>query len=84
MSWTDDQRERLVAARARQGSAAKAPRSSPRTAVPAGEFVPSEYTVGNVKRYVKDNPGERDAVLAAEQDGDGRSTLIQWLTDFDG
>jgi hypothetical protein len=32
-----------------------------------------------IKSYVEEHPDERDAVLAAERDGQNRVTLIAWL-----
>jgi hypothetical protein len=42
-------------------------------------FDPSEYTVQTVLDYVADNPGEAAAVLAAEEAGKGRITIIDAL-----
>jgi hypothetical protein len=43
-------------------------------------FDPSANSVADVKAYVEANPDERDTVLAAEQAGKGRVTLIDWLS----
>ena len=42
-------------------------------------YDPGEHTVDEVKEYVGDNPDQRDEVLAAEQAGKNRSTLVDWL-----
>jgi hypothetical protein len=46
-------------------------------------FDPSAYSVADVKAYIDDYPDERAAVLAAEQAGKGRVTLIDWLSNDD-
>ena len=45
-------------------------------------FDPGDYTIDDVKAHVEQNPGERDAVLAAEVAGKNRVTLVDWLTDY--
>jgi hypothetical protein len=42
-------------------------------------YDPGEHTVDEVKEYVGDNPDQTDEVLAAEQAGKNRSTLVEWL-----
>jgi exonuclease VII small subunit len=42
-------------------------------------YDPGEHTVDEVKEYVGDNPEQTDEVLAAEQAGKNRSTLVEWL-----
>ena len=42
-------------------------------------YDPSEHTVEEVKSYVTDHPKERANVLAAEEDGKARVTLVEWL-----
>jgi hypothetical protein len=44
-----------------------------------GAFDPGEVTVAEAQQYVEDHPDQRQAVLAAEQAGKNRSTLIAWL-----
>jgi hypothetical protein len=38
-------------------------------------FDPGEHTVAEVEEYLSANPGETDAVLAAERAGKNRTTL---------
>lgn len=45
-----------------------------------GAYDPSDHTVDEVKTYVEENPDQREAVLAAEQDGKNRSTLVDALS----
>lgn len=44
-------------------------------------YEPGKYTITEVKDYVTANPDQRDAVLAAEQEGSNRSTLVKWLSE---
>jgi hypothetical protein len=41
-----------------------------------GGFDPGEHTVAEVQDYLEEHPDEAEAVLAAEADGKGRSSLI--------
>lgn len=44
---------------------------------PGGQFDPNEHTVAEVNDYLADaNDAERERVLAAEQDGQARKTLV--------
>jgi len=43
---------------------------------------PNAATVQQVKDYVTAHPDERDRILAEEQAGQARVTLIDWLTAF--
>ena len=43
---------------------------------------PANATVAQVQAYVTANPGERDRILAEEQAGANRVTLVEWLTAF--
>jgi len=42
-------------------------------------YDPGEHTVEEVKTYVEEHPDEAEDVLAAEQDGKARVTLVEWL-----
>src|SRR5262245_35538463 len=42
-------------------------------------YDPGEHTVDEVKEYVTANPDQADEVLAAEQAGQNRVTLVSWL-----
>lgn len=44
-------------------------------------FDPADHSVAEVVAYVEANPDEREAVLALEQNGKARSTLLAALTD---
>ena len=44
---------------------------------------PGAFTVAQVEEWVSDNPDMVDAVLAAEQAGKDRTTLVAWLEAFD-
>ena len=46
-------------------------------------FDPGAHTVDAVEDYVEAHPGEAAAVLAAEQGGKNRTTLVTWLEDFE-
>lgn len=39
-------------------------------------------TVDEVKEYVEENPDEAEAILADEEDGKNRSSLVKWLSEF--
>lgn len=43
-------------------------------------FDPGGHNATDVKAYVEAHPDEREAVLAAEQDGKNRVTLVDWLS----
>lgn len=45
-------------------------------AAESGDFDPSDHTVDEVIEYLEANPGEVEAVLAAEEEGKARSTLL--------
>lgn len=49
------------------------------TAPASGPFDPGDYTVSQVMGYVHAHPEEREAILAAEEEGKGRTTLIERL-----
>jgi hypothetical protein len=44
-----------------------------------GEFDPGDYTIDEVKAYVGENPDQIEEVLAAEEAGKNRVTLVDWL-----
>lgn len=46
----------------------------------APAYDPSQYSVDEVVAYVEANPDQKDAVIAAEQDGKNRSTLLSKLS----
>jgi hypothetical protein len=46
---------------------------------PGGEFDPSEHTVAEVQAYIEAHPEEVGDILAAEQEGKNRATLVTWL-----
>ena len=46
-------------------------------------YDPSNHTVAEVKDFVEDHPDLRDAVLAAEENAKDRSTLVEWLYEYD-
>jgi hypothetical protein len=45
----------------------------------SGAFDPGEHTVAEVEDYVAKHPDQADAVLAAEQAGKNRTTLVSSL-----
>lgn len=45
-------------------------------------YDPGEYTVEEVKGYVEENPDQAEQVLAAEQEGKARVTLVDWLEEL--
>jgi hypothetical protein len=47
--------------------------------VESDEYDPGAHTVDEVKAYVEAHPDERAAVLAAENSGRERVTLLEWL-----
>jgi hypothetical protein len=48
----------------------------------AEAFDPGDHSIADVKAYIEANPDELDDVLAAEEAGKGRVTLIEWLTTY--
>jgi hypothetical protein len=69
-----------------QATATAMPRSLPgggEEPPPESGYDPGDYTIPEVEDYVTANPGERDAVLAAEEAGKARVTLIAWLEAFE-
>ena len=48
-------------------------------AAPLAVFDPSGHTIVEVQEYVTNHPDEREAILAAEQAGQNRVTLVSWL-----
>lgn len=48
-----------------------------------GDFDPTDHTVDDVKAHVDANPDELDAILAAEQAGKARVTLVEWLEGYE-
>jgi hypothetical protein len=51
---------------------------------PAEEtFDPADYNIAQVKDFVEANPDLRADVLASEEAGKNRSTLIEWLNEED-
>jgi hypothetical protein len=51
------------------------------TEVGAG-FDPAAHTIPEVEEYVNENPDQADAILALEQAGKDRVTLVSWLENF--
>lgn len=47
------------------------------------DYDPGAYSVADVKVYVQDHPDEADDVLAAEEAGQNRTTLVTWLDNFE-
>jgi hypothetical protein len=45
-------------------------------------YDPDDHKVGEVKAHVEANPEQAAAILAAEQEGQNRTTLVEWLTEF--
>jgi hypothetical protein len=51
--------------------------AAPKTAASSsGRFDPGEHTVAEVEEYLAKYPDQRDRVLAAEQAGSARTTLV--------
>lgn len=46
------------------------------------EYDPADYTVDQVKDFVTEHPDLADDVLASEEDGKNRTTLVDWLAEF--
>jgi len=67
-----------------QGGTVTAPAPPPPETEPEGEVGsdPNTATVQQVKDYVTAHPDERDRILADEQAGQARVTLIDWLNAF--
>jgi hypothetical protein len=63
------------------GESAAPTSEPPPPEIPVG-FDPGAHTVNEVEDYVTAQPDERDAVLAAEQAGRDRVTLVSWLESF--
>jgi hypothetical protein len=49
---------------------------------PEPAYDPDDHTVAKVKEHVEANPDEAAAILAAETEGQNRTTLVEWLTEF--
>lgn len=47
------------------------------------DYDPGAYSVADVKAYVQEHPDEADDVLAAEEAGQNRTTLVTWLDGFE-
>lgn len=47
------------------------------------DYDPSEHTVEDVKQYVIDNPETASAVLELEANGKDRTTLVEFLIEFE-
>lgn len=45
-------------------------------------YDPADYTVAEVKEFVTEHPDLAPDLLASEEEGKSRSTLIEWLTEF--
>lgn len=45
-------------------------------------YDPNDHKVPEVKDHVTANPEQAAAILAAEQEGQARTTLVEWLTEF--
>jgi hypothetical protein len=43
---------------------------------------PGEHTIADIKSHVTEHPDEAEAILSAEQSGQNRVTLVQWLAEF--
>ena len=52
----------------------------PRAGTP---YDPADHNIDDVKKHVTENPDSRAAVLALEQAGQDRVTLVEWLTKTD-
>lgn len=51
-------------------------------AEPEPAYDPNDHKVGEVKSHVEANPEQAAGILAAEQEGQNRTTLVEWLTEF--
>lgn len=49
--------------------------------VPSGEYDPGEHPVSDVLAYARAHPDERAGILAAEQAGKARTTILKTLAD---
>lgn len=47
--------------------------------VDASTFNPTDWNIEQVKEFLGAHPGMRDDVIAAEEDGQNRVTLLEWL-----
>lgn len=47
-----------------------------------GPYDPGDHLVDDVKAYVTEHPDQRDEVLAAEEAGKNRVTLVEWLVNL--
>jgi hypothetical protein len=57
--------------------AAKEPAAKePAVEEPAEAYDPSDYNVPEVLDYIEEHPDERDAILAAESAGKGRTSIL--------
>lgn len=64
----------------RNRHSSRSPRSGQQSAAPStSAFDPSEHTVQEVLDYIDAHPDESAAVLAAEQAGKGRKTVLSAL-----
>jgi len=45
-------------------------------------YDPNDHKVGEVKDHVEEHPEQAAAILAAEKEGQNRTTLVEWLTEF--
>lgn len=45
-------------------------------------YDPNDHNIGPVKEYVEAHPEQAAGILAAEQEGQNRTTLVEWLTEF--
>ena len=45
-------------------------------------YDPNDHNVGPVKEHVEAHPEQAAAILAAEKEGQNRTTLVEWLTEF--
>lgn len=45
------------------------------------EFDPSASTIPQVKEFISKNPDRAEGVLAAEESGENRATLVKWLNE---
>lgn len=45
-------------------------------------YDPAEKNIPEVKAHVESHPEQAGAILSSEKDGENRSTLVKWLTEF--
>lgn len=43
-------------------------------------FNPRDHNIDEVKAYIAEHPDQTEAVLAAEESGEDRVTLVEWLS----